>query len=141
MKSVLEIQKEIKKDAETNSPEDVRIIDKIEIDQYIRQGDLYLVAIKKPKGEFLSVTTKEITDHQLAPGTTKGSRHILGTDFVGKVVDNPNKQSELDGPIVHALKPFTLTHPKHAHFKMPTGSYRVVYQRDFLQEEIRRVRD
>lgn len=135
MKTVLEIQKEIKQDAETNCDEDNRIIDKIEVNQFIRQGDIYLTRIDKmPEG-------KVINELQLAPGTTKGSRHILSQDFVGRVIMPDTKESELEGPSIEAKEGFTLTHPEHANFKMPSGNYRVTYQRDFLQEEIRRVRD
>lgn len=121
--------------AATEPNRDLRMIEKIEIDQVVRQGDIYVQRIRKadvPKTAPYGTT-------QLAPGNTQGSRHIVK----GSVdLRAPEKGADaLKGPYILAKERFEVTHPEHAHFSLPPGTYRVTYQRDFAQEEIARVMD
>jgi hypothetical protein len=128
-----EVFAKIEKQAKT-SPADTRVIRAIAVDEFIRQGDIYLtrIADDAPLPKDLSKT------RQLAPGNTKGSRHIVE----GEVTIYERKSGTvLDGPIVDAPNGFTLTHPEHANFVMPPGRYSATYQRDHEKEEIARVMD
>lgn len=101
----------------------------------VHQGDVYLhrVADDHPRGDKLGT-------RQVAVGTTVGSRHIVEGDvevFAGKKlppgVKVPSWTTERDllGPVVVAKEAFTLTHPEHAHHRLPAGTYQVTYQADY----------
>lgn len=114
----------------------------------VRQGDVYLRVVPNdyPRGE-------ETPQRQLAPGTTRGSRHVV--DSVPDVYSAPDKfpviQGEpsgfvrvLHGPVLvlTAGEEAVVDHPEHrpAILKGPLVC-RVEYQRDFTSEVIRRVED
>lgn len=123
---------------------EVRVCRRIEIGRAIHQGDCYLhrVAEDHPRG-------KQLGTRQVAVGTTIGSRHIVEGDGVavftgaklpdGFTVPRGLQESDLLGPVVVADEPFTLTHPEHAHHKLPRGVYQVTYQADLVS--MRRVAD
>jgi len=130
MKTINQLNKQIHKSAPTDA--ELRYVNEMAINQFIQQGDIYIQRVEKiEKG-------KKIHDLQLAPGTTKGSRHILA-DFKGDIYTREG--DALTGPAIEAKERFTLTHPEHAHYSLPAGKYVVTYQRDFEQEQIQRVRD
>ena len=131
MKTIAEVSKKVIETAPVK-PE-IRDIKKIEVGQWAHQGDIAILKIEKMP------TGKETKDRQLAPGATKGSRHCLA-DFVGVVVV-PSEADELTGPAIEAEKSFLVTHPEHAHYRLPAGLYQVIYQRNLEKEEIARVRD
>lgn len=110
--------------------------DTLEIDDTIRQGDLYLTLIPKlPEG-------KASKDAQLAPGQTQGSRHILSGKFeLVTDVTFKNVPQALVGPAFKCKGDVELTHPEHGNKILPKGTvWQVTYQRAFA-EEIRRVQD
>lgn len=129
--------------------QEVRAISRINVGQAIRQGDLYLIAIN-PKGKttFKTSDDNEITinaDHyvcegprQLAPGKSTGSKHCINDKHV-VIRKNHKETNVILGDIVHADSSFTLSHPEHAHFNLPAGSYIVAYQLDFSTKQ--RVQD
>lgn len=130
-KSILD---KILTEAEANS-DSLRMVRTIEVGQWVRQGDVYLRAIQAPALD----TYEPIAERQLAPGTTKGSRHIAEGNVTIYRYDAP--ASPLLGPVVCAHERFTVTHPEHAHVSLPSGWYQVLFQRDFAQEELARVAD
>lgn len=113
-----------------------RICRRLDIGTAIHQGDVYLhrVADDHPRGEPLGT-------RQVAVGTTVGSRHIIEGDdvevFAGKALPPSVKvpawttERDLLGPLVVAKEAFTLTHPEHAHHRLPAGTYAVTYQADY----------
>jgi hypothetical protein len=121
---------------------EVRVIDKIEVNQAIRQGDVYLTRISTFSKDGLELTN----DYKLAPGNTPGSRHFVeGNMMVWK-----QKSDDMNvvknavgcicyGPVIEAKESFKVTHPEHADFYMPPGNYQVSYQVDPVQ--MRRVLD
>ena len=114
---------------------ELRIARRLEIGAVIHQGDVYMARVDDthPKGKLLST-------RQVAVGTTIGSRHVVEGDGVkvyeGKQlpawVKEPDwvRANALLGPVVVSDKPFTLTHPEHAHHRCPAGTYQVQYQAD-----------
>lgn len=104
---------------------------------HVRQGDIILRCLEttdaKPKG-------KPVSDRQLAPGNTQGSRHICEGDAL---LFAPTTSSPLDGPEIRVgERGCTITHPEHRHYKLPAGSrWGVVYERDLAAEEVSRVAD
>lgn len=113
----------------------------------VRQGDLYLVCLTE------AVQGKSLSERQLAPGTTQGSRHVAEGDCRVLDADKSALSSairclcgaavpvELIGPVVECRGKTTITHPEHGNRTLPAeSSWAVVYQRQFA-EEIRRVLD
>lgn len=118
------------------SPE-VRTCRRIEVGFVVQQGDCYLHRVKDshPHGS-------ELGTRQVAVGTTIGSRHVVegegvsvfaGTKLPPGFKEAPAlRQGSLLGPVVVADEPFVLTHPEHAHHRLPVGVYQVTYQADFV---------
>ena len=110
-------------------------------DPAARQGDVYVWPIPAiPNGS----TKIEAGSGQVAPGTTRGSRHrvveIESVTFYR--LESPNA---LQGPVIDAPEGFTLVHgdgaeDDHAPMKFGPGVYAITYQRDHA-EELRRVED
>lgn len=132
MKTATEVFRTITKEAETNR-NDPRFYRVHTIGHELRQGDVYLYPVESvPSG------AKEIEQRQLAPGATKGSRHVVEGGV--RVFANPSTDA-LAGPFVEVVERATLTHPEHAHISLAPGVYECRYQRDYAAEERRRVAD
>jgi len=127
---------EIETQAETQHKQDDRIVETIEVGQVVRQGDIYLhrVAHDHPKGD-------KLVDHQLAQGESKGSRHVACVDTeVYQGVTAPDYiDLDLLGPLIQSEKQIHISHPEHAHFYLPAGTYQVTHQMDARTRE--RVKD
>lgn len=123
---------------------ELRVTRRIEIGMVIHQGDVYLHRVddEHPRGRMLGT-------RQVAVGTTIGSRHVVEGDGVnvyeGKKLPSwvkvPEWCSEADllGPVVVVDDTCTLTHPEHAHHRIPSGTYQTTYQADFATRQ--RVQD
>lgn len=134
---------------------ELRMVRTIEVGEHVRQGDCLIERLTRVPKVF-SVRT---TNRQLAPGTTQGSRHVLGvakTDWLGEwsqpdqlpheheVWILPKAEQEkqpLVGPVIVITGRCVVTHPEHAHVSLPSGTYGVTYERDLEREEIARVVD
>ena len=111
---------------------DTRVVDEIEIGQWVRQGDVYLTRIAAPS------EWKETKNRQLAIGTTIGSRHtvdgsvtVLANPENGRVVrSNIRGRAKCFGPQVLSPDRFTVEHPEHADISLPGGCYQVQFQVD-----------
>jgi hypothetical protein len=139
---VLHAAEEIRSDAHetivTLSPGDV-----------VRQGDLHITCLDgEPKGGIPAGT------RQLAPGTTRGSRHVVEGECdvlrvpdaaavaaLRRVVPGADER-QFVGPIIRARGPVTITHPQHGDRRLPGDAcYLVTYQRSWLEEQARRQLD
>ena len=120
----------------------------------VRQGDVYIGRVDTFT-EFAALMTKFIrarnsaalmtapakwvpTDNrQLAPGHTKGSRHIVG---IGECkIYAPDGGGFLVGPRIEADGTWELNHPEHAAYLFGRGCHFVSYQLD--ARTLRRVQD
>ena len=141
MKTVLETHESIKSEAEQrlSTSAKPRIINSMKPGQWFRQGDVYVEMISeeaKPHEDYTFPTL----DHQVAFGTTKGSRHVLKENPSLRILKK-KEPGVLDGPMFYSKEPIALEHPEHADFHMPAGSYFVTLQQDFAQEELARAKD
>ncbi|MDP2705073.1 MAG: hypothetical protein Q8O71_01590 [bacterium] len=105
---------------------DVRHVHAIAHGQYVRQGDVLLVRVADghPHGPALP-------SRQLAEGTTQGSRHVAEAPCYAATTPPPGAAATAFlGPCVVSPERFVVTHPEHAHFSLPAGTYQVVQQRD-----------
>jgi hypothetical protein len=122
--NVTEIVKQIEKQAEShsNAPKSVNL----EIGDICRQGDIYIQRVDDTYAK-----GKQIADTQLAPGTSKGSRHVVE----GAKVYSPETSDILHGPVIVAEQAFVVTHPEHPDYTFGPGTYRVGYQLDAKTRE------
>jgi hypothetical protein len=133
-KGVAALVQEITNYGEFKANNEVRVIseDAMTVGKTIRQGDIYLTRIgAAPKG--LTPYPANESGYQLAPGSTKGSRHCVSKTNVEAFTQE--KPGIIDGPIVVAKDRFSLTHPEHAWFDLPAGTYKVTYQLDFVRQQ------
>ena len=127
-KEVKERAEEICSDADQYFPEAASQGD------YWRQGDIYISFMEALPSGYAPARVET----QLAPGTTKGSRHILSHANV-EMFTRKNADP-LTGPVFKNRTEVTVTHPEHGNVVCPPGMYQITYQRAFA-EELRRVRD
>lgn len=112
--------------------QDTRFVEALELGEFARQGDLYIVRIDG----FAMVDYNETENRQLAAGTTQGSRHILTGEaniYHPKVEGKPVPQKigyRLNGPVFVAENFVTVEHPEHAHISLPAGTYQICHQVD-----------
>lgn len=147
--TTIEVHNIIVENAKTSSQE-VRIVKKILPGQAIRQGDIYMICVN-PKGETVIPATKftnellidtrnyktKTKNRQLAPGTSKGSRHIITS--VAEIFEYTNTRWDiLGGPLVVSDVEIVLAHPEHAHYRLPAGTYAVRFQRNYAKDQILR---
>lgn len=118
---------------------ETRVVDAMEIDDWVRQGDVYLVRIARADD------WKETKNRQLAIGTTIGSRHTVDDSVT--VLANPTNgqvmregvKTVCRGPQVVSNDRFTVGHPEHADISLPGGTYQVQFQVD--PQSLQRVKD
>lgn len=101
----------------------------------VRQGDIYITLLNNVPEDAVSIKPEA----QLAPGSTKGSRHILDS-LEGVTMYHPANKTVLQGPIMQLTQERIVTHPQHGHWYLPAGVYGVTYQRQYA-EDLRRVND
>jgi len=119
---------------------EARVIDSIEVGQFVRQGDVYIQRIAKADN------WKATLNRQLAPGTTLGSRHTVDSSVT--VLANPrgarverlgNDRARCLGPQLISESRFTVSHPEHADMSLPGGCYQIMFQVD--SQSMQRVKD
>jgi len=112
----------------------------------IRQGDVFLVNVE------YNHNGVSLTEKQIAPGNTQGSRHVMRGQFsyvelgsveaVHNVLPKVIIPSELSGCIINCISECELDHPEHGNKILPANtSWAVVFQRAYLENEIRRIQD
>lgn len=135
----------IQRGAERIRNDEPATIGTVSIGDVVRQGDLYVVAI-----EALPEVLRPLKSRQLAPGHTRGSRHILVGDAE---IFEPNKDqvlaviaralaprnfesyAPLVGPVFRTIGQCELDHPEHGNRLLPAGDcFAVIYQRAFGRE-------
>lgn len=115
---------------------ETRVVSKIAVGEFVRQGDVYLERIAS-----LTEGWTKTDNRQLAPGTSPGSRHVVGAGpalFVSPEMtprENVGRTVRLLGPQIEAKEAFVLEHPEHAHMALPAGCYQSSYQLDFQQQQ------
>ena len=117
---------------------EVRVITAMKIGEVARQGDIYIERIPA-----IAAKGNPVKSRQLAPGTTKGSRHIVDeSPSVTLWESKPrldNKEAFQVGPAIEAKGDFSITHPEHARIKFVVGKvthyFQVWFQADFVRKE------
>lgn len=139
---------------------DIRVHPNFKPGHVVPQGDIYLhmlsggtdktsiqadrkeleTRLRKNWSDFRLGKLGEITNvRQLVQGNSIGSRHSIDGNAT---IYAPDKgATPLEGPVIVAHEKCRLIHPEHAHHEIPEGTYQVVFQRDFITEEIQRVTD
>jgi len=117
---------------------EVRVITAMKIGEVVRQGDIYIERVPD-----IASKGKAVKSRQLAPGTTKGSRHIVDeSPSVTLWESKPrldNKAAFQVGPAIEAKGDFSITHPEHAWIKFVVGKetrfFQVWFQSDYARKE------
>lgn len=103
------------------------------------QGDIGLLMLESLPGGCEELSDPfENGDLQLAPGNTRGSRHMIPVKFKRSIkvylIRDGDPLSDL---CIEATEPFDLTHPEHAdHLGYPPGIYRVRHQQNAQRERV-----
>jgi hypothetical protein len=113
----------------------------------VRQGDLYVTYLDGEPAGGVPARTR-----QLAPGTTRGARHVVEGDCdVLRVPDREAAEAlrrvvpgadfqQFFGPVIRARGPVTITHPEHGDRTLPgDASYLVTYQRTWRGDDFREI--
>lgn len=132
------VMQEIRAQGKSQADPSVRQIGALAVGDYVAQGDVnFWPLADMPCGAKLIAKP----DRQLAPGATKGSRHMIASadmehcEFFSLPDPNP-----LQGPVIKMDRPTTVEHPEHGDLRFPPGLVFVTYQRAFA-EELRRIED
>jgi hypothetical protein len=92
----------------------------------VAQGDINLWLLPKLPESAIQA----FSGRQLAPGTTRGSRHCIKAEDMNAVefyrLPDPNP---LQGPILVFTRSITIEHPEHGDQIWPAGIVAVTYQR------------
>lgn len=136
MQTAVQALKQVKSRAEEicNSQQQ-RFPDAASVGDFWRQGDVYVTKLEKCS----SSRKMDGVVLQVAPGNTKGSRHVLDS-AEGVEMFQPYDSSVLTGPQIRLTEERILTHPEHGDLVLPPGCYQITYQRAFA-DELKRVRD
>lgn len=104
------------------------------------QGDVNITRFKS-LDEFPELVETKLPGYQLAPGTSKGSRHILDASTVKNAKFYKLKQANvIQGPVWVNEEETLLTHPEHGNQIFEPGIYFVTYQTQYA-EELKRLAD
>jgi hypothetical protein len=127
---------ELTRDADIRKDMNIRDIQHIKVEEAVRQGDIYVHRVNDdhPRGARMNT-------QQLAEGTSKGSRHVAeapAETYVSKEAPR-GFTTTLLGPVIVSDRPFMISHPEHANFRLPAGTYQVTHQMD--ARTLKRVQD
>lgn len=137
MNAATETMAKIREHGKEVADDSMREVGALSPGDFTAQGDVMIWKLDKiPPSCIASQPVR-----QLAPGTTKGSRHCIRESDIPHceffVLSNPNA---LQGPIIKAKHPFVVEHPEHGDQKFPAGVWAITYQRAYA-EELRAVAD
>ena len=140
----MEAIKEIDRSATLNKNSEARVVKLLKFSdekdaqgriEAVRQGDIYIKRLRE-----LPTELGKYEGNQLAPGNTKGSRHILVSKSDVKL-HSLKSPTALQGPIVEAPTGFEIDHPEHGNICMEQGGiFAITYQRAHA-DELKRVAD
>lgn len=108
-----------------------------------RQGDVLLVQVDAVPADAASVA-REKGRLVLAHGEATGHAHAIVDETAQLVTTEQLVSAEQAAELyllVHGTSSVELVHEEHDAIAIPPGSYRVVRQREYSPEEIRRVAD
>lgn len=133
--TAVKLLKTIQSEAVINDSEQAFPVAATPDSDFVRQGDVYIWLKSR-----LHQDAKRIKPVlQLAPGTTKGSRHCLDS-LEGVEMFEIADADALQGPYIKLNCERVIEHPEHGNWRLPVGIYEITYQRAFAKE-LRRVRD
>ncbi|ELS01135.1 hypothetical protein Xen7305DRAFT_00008370 [Xenococcus sp. PCC 7305] len=128
--------KEVKEFGIINANDSLQVVPELVLGDSIPQGDLNFTLLPGVPTCAIAVENPEL---QLAPGTTKGSRHRLDSLENVNVYRLP-KPNPLQGVILEFTGETIVTHPEHGDQLWSKGVVIVSYQRQ-LADEIRAIAD
>ena len=100
-----------------------------------RQGDVMIVEVERTESTLAQVD-RENGRIVLAHGEVTGHAHAIASSDAMLFMDAKTLDRYLD-----VKAPVTLDHEEHSRIELPIGFYRVIQQREYRPEGIRRVAD
>jgi len=100
-----------------------------------RQGDVMIVEVERTESTLAQVD-RENGRIVLAHGEVTGHAHAITSSDAMLFMDAKTLDRYLD-----VKAPVTLDHEEHSRIELPSGFYRVIQQREYRPEGIRRVAD
>ncbi len=135
--SVESLINQILEHGQQNADDSLKIVSGVQPWQHSSQGDVDFV--KLPKLPSAGIEAAPVS--QLAPGTSKGSRHCIRESDISKItfwkLPNPNP---LQGLILEFAEPIVIEHPEHGDQKLEPGIWFVKFQRRHA-DEVKRISD
>lgn len=116
----------------------VTVPEAMSVGDMLPQGDIGLHMIAELPSAASRIGEPWKGDFQLAPGNSKGSRHMIPQRFEGVVkIYRVSDGDPLSDLAIEADGKFDLTHPEHAdHIGYPPGVYRVRHQQNAQRERV-----
>ncbi len=135
--SVESLINQILEHGQQNADDSLKVVSGVQPWQHSSQGDVDFV--KLPKLPPTAIKTAPV--NQLAPGTSKGSRHCIRESDISKItfwkLPNPNP---LQGLILELTEPIVIEHPEHGDQQLEPGIWFVKFQRRHA-DEVKRISD
>lgn len=128
MSQVMEMFTEVKSEIAQVTDARVRHIEEMKIGQIVRQGDIYITMVDESHAH-----GGICESHQLAMGTSKGSRHMADQNFMvhkGTKLPEGFLEGTFIGPFIKSEVRAQITHPEHSWVSLPAGCYQVTHQTD-----------
>lgn len=137
MSQVETLINQILEHGQNNADDSLKVIPQLQPWQHTSQGDVDFVLLpSRPER-----VAKASPVSQLAPGTSKGSRHCIRLEDVAKIqfwkLPNPNP---LQGLILEFAEPIVIEHPEHGDQQLHAGVWFVKFQRRHA-DEVKRIAD
>jgi len=141
MQKVLDVLSQIDQHAANNKQDSLLYkVPRLKQGQPIPQGDINIWHLNQ-----LPINVNPVaTVPQLAPGSTRGSRHCIREEDLANIVQqyvfqDPNP---LQGPIFELSGPIIIEHPEHDDQLWQYSQYiAITYQRRYAKEDLRRILD
>jgi len=138
MKNAVEVMETIRNHGKSVADDSKKKIGSLAVGDYVAQGDVNIWRLEGVPG---GAVQEKKPDSQLAPGTTKGSRHtVRESDMAHCEFFRLPEENEIQGPVIKMNEPTTIEHPEHGDQLWPAGVVLITYQR-LRSDELKRARD
>jgi len=111
--------------------------------EFVRQGDIYVTLLEgKPTGTLKKVTKFAGKEFQLAPGNSRGSRHMLDNVEAVEIYDRGTREDGIEaGYAIKVNEACSIVHPEHGTVNLGKDMWVAVTYQLTWDQVARRVQD
>lgn len=113
--------------------------------EFVRQGDIYVTLLDgKPTGTLKKVPAAKLTskEFQLAPGNSRGSRHMLDNVDAVEIYDRGTREDGIEaGYAIKVNEACSIVHPEHGTVNLGEDMWIAVTYQLTWDQVARRVQD